>query len=265
MRLKITLAYTKQKIKLPIHYNRILQGFIYSLFDNLFKKFLHQKGYIYQKRKFKLFTFSRLIGEFKIEENKEKYILFKPPISFFISSPKEEIMQNLAEGILRKEKLFLGKNEVFIESIEVMPSFEFKEEMLINMLSPITCYSTLKKADGKSKVYYYNPFEEEFSLILKNNLKKKYQLVFGKIPEKFDFQILPSRVNKKDEKIILYKKIIQKQKKSTVIKGWMGTYIIKGSPEILKLSYDAGLGSKNSQGFGCWEVWNEKQKQKCCN
>jgi CRISPR-associated endoribonuclease Cas6 len=142
-----------------------------------------------------------------------------------------------------------------------MPFPEFKEEMTINMLSPITCYSTLKKADGKSKVYYYNPFEEEFSLLLKNNLKKKYQLIFGKTPKNFEFEITPYKVSKKDEKIVLYKKITKRQRKPTTIRAWMGVYFLKGDPQILKLSYDAGLGSKNSQGFGCWEVWKENRSK----
>jgi len=33
----------------------------------------------------------------------------------------------------------------------------------------------------------------------------------------------------------------------------MGIYEIKGNPEVIVLSYDTGLGAKNSQGFGCWE------------
>lgn len=42
--------------------------------------------------------------------------------------------------------------------------------------------------------------------------------------------------------------------KGTVIKGYSGDFILKGNPELIKLAYDTGLGSKNSQGFGCIEV-----------
>ncbi|MDN5332516.1 MAG: CRISPR-associated endoribonuclease Cas6 [Tepidanaerobacteraceae bacterium] len=42
--------------------------------------------------------------------------------------------------------------------------------------------------------------------------------------------------------------------KDVIIKGWMGVYILKGDPVLLKIAYDAGLGSKNSQGFGCFEI-----------
>jgi len=42
--------------------------------------------------------------------------------------------------------------------------------------------------------------------------------------------------------------------KNFLIKGWMGTFRLQGLKKALKLAYDAGLGSKNSQGFGMFEV-----------
>jgi len=58
------------------------------------------------------------------------------------------------------------------------------------------------------------------------------------------------KVRSWDEKVVLFK--------DTVIKGWMGIYKLKSHPKILKLAYDTGLGSKNSQGFGMWEVIDYK-------
>ncbi|RKX92249.1 MAG: CRISPR-associated endoribonuclease Cas6, partial [Spirochaetes bacterium] len=40
----------------------------------------------------------------------------------------------------------------------------------------------------------------------------------------------------------------------TIIKGWTGTFVLNGNRKILKLAYYTGLGSKNSQGFGMFEV-----------
>ncbi|OQX79171.1 MAG: hypothetical protein B6D56_07720 [Candidatus Omnitrophica bacterium 4484_70.1] len=34
----------------------------------------------------------------------------------------------------------------------------------------------------------------------------------------------------------------------------MGSYILESEPQILELSYYAGLGSKNSQGFEMWDL-----------
>lgn len=254
MRLQITLA-SQANINLPKSYNYILQSLIYTLLDPVLRKFLHNEGYKYEKRKFKLFTFSRLTGRFK---DKGKNFEFIPPIKFLISSPKDEILQSLAEGLLKKEKLLLGQNNVFIEAISVMPRVDFdrfKGEMFIKILSPLTIYSTLRKSDGAKKTYYYSPFEEEFNFLIKENLRKKYELVFGEKCDRFDFEIHPYKVRPSDEKVIIYKKTKSAQSKPTVIKGWMGLYKLKAAPQIFELSYDCGLGAKNSQGFGCWKVF----------
>lgn len=38
------------------------------------------------------------------------------------------------------------------------------------------------------------------------------------------------------------------------IKAWLGIYRLQGEPELISLAYDTGFGSKNSQGFGMFEI-----------
>ena len=64
----------------------------------------------------------------------------------------------------------------------------------------------------------------------------------------FSFRAL--KVSNKDAKIVYYRDF--------VIKGWLGIYEIEGDPRLLKLAYSAGLGAKNSQGFGMIDVIKEK-------
>ena len=124
-----------------------------------------------------------------------------------------------------------------------------QDKLKIRMLSPITIYSTLSKANGGKKTYYYSPFENEFSQLISENAKKKFKAFYGKEPNG-EIQLISLNVNKSNERIIFYK--------GTVIKGWMGIYEVSGDPELIKLTYDAGLGGKNSQGFGCFEVLGRK-------
>jgi CRISPR-associated endoribonuclease Cas6 len=243
MRIELSLHLEKDLV-LPKAYNHILQGFIYTLLDPFLRKFLHKQGYRHGKRQFKLFTFSRLLSRVKSEKDTFRFL---PPVKLIISSPKHEIMQNVAEGLLKKQNFVLGKNEVFIESISVLPKHLWNGHIFIKMLSPVTIYSTLRKSDGNKKTYYYSPFENEFNQLIRENLRKKYELVYDRKSDNFDFKISPYRVRPSDEKIIIYK--------GNVIKAWMGLYKIEGAAEVIELSYDTGLGSKNSQGFGCWEVW----------
>jgi len=48
---------------LPKHYNHILQAFFYKNMDPQIAKFLHDFGFIFGGRRFKLFTFSKVMGK----------------------------------------------------------------------------------------------------------------------------------------------------------------------------------------------------------
>ncbi len=242
MRFTITF-FSEGPVELPLSYNETLQGFIYSHLNEVLGTFLHDRGFTWEKRHFKLFTFSRLIGRVRVVKGAFQ---FTPPLRLTISSPYSEILQSLAENLITREEIRLGRNRLHIASINVhfLPSMD--GELTIRMLSPVTIYSTLKKGDGSKKTYYYNPYEDEFQTLLRENIIKKYRAFYEREPAGKDLSIEPLKVSRKDEKIILYKNF--------VIKGWMGVYRLKGHPELLKLAYDAGLGAKNSQGFGCFEV-----------
>ncbi|MDL1972174.1 MAG: CRISPR-associated endoribonuclease Cas6 [Deltaproteobacteria bacterium] len=243
MRIEVNLN-AEFPLVLPKSHNHILQGFIYSLLDPLLRRRLHKEGYPYEKRRFKLFTFSRLLGRVRVV--KEDFE-FSPPLKLVISSPKGEILQSLAEGLLKSPEFVLGKNIVYIDSINVAARPSFNNEVKIKMLSPVTVRSTLYGADGSKKSYYYSPFEREFCRLIRENLRKKYKIVFDKdLGHDFEFSIKPEKVPPSCEKVIIYK--------GTVIKAWMGIYTLKGDPKVIHLAYDAGLGSKNSQGFGCFEI-----------
>ncbi|QER42557.1 CRISPR-associated endoribonuclease Cas6 [Thermodesulfobacterium sp. TA1] len=242
MRLAITFVSEKEAV-LPIHYNEVLQGLIYHLLDRALAEKLHNEGFVYQKRRFKFFTFSRIFG--KLEKERDKFKI-SSPFKFFISSPYTEMLLSLTSNFLYNKEIQLDVNRVWLESIKVLPSPEIRKEILIRMLSPLTVYSTLYGADGKKKTYYYHPNEKNFSMLVKENIIKKYKAFYKKMPPSEEFFIEPIKLEKGNEKIIIYK--------GFVIKGWMGNFVLRGDPELLRLAYDAGLGAKNSQGFGMFEV-----------
>jgi len=243
MRIKITFEEIEGKeIKLPVHYNYIIQSFIYKNITDELSEFLHNKGFEFEKRKFKMFVFSRIFS-FQIKFIKEE-INFGNKIYFYISSPFNEFLSQFAENLLKKYEFEIYKNNLYLKELYVLPMPKFEKKMKIKMISPMTVYSTLQKGE-KKKTYYYSPFEDEFKILIKENLRKKYQSFYN-LEKEFDFTIKPEKVNKNMEKIIIYK--------GTVIKGWLGTYEIQSDEEIIKFAYDSGLGSKNSQGFGMFEI-----------
>jgi len=244
MRLNVVIN-SENTIKLPINYQHMLQGFIYkALTDEKMQQFLHNHGFSYEKRIFKLFAFSRLMGN-GIYNRETREILFSPPVSFCISSPWAEFLQNLLSGIIGLDDLFLGHNNLAVSEvlIEETPSFDEDTSYRISMLSPVTVYSTLYTAAGGKKTYYYSPMEKEFSQLIKDNLIKKGSAFF-----KQDWSELPLSIDSANEGKRVRQVIVNY--KATVIKGWTGDFVISGHPLMLQMAYDAGIGSKNSQGFG---------------
>lgn len=239
----ITITLEGKTLILPIHYNHIIQSFIYKHISAKLANWLHSEGYTVGKRRFTLFTFSRLLGKFQFKLDN---IEFYPPIKLKISSPVNTFIQEFVETIMRSNSIKLAQNKLQIVSVEVEPQPKLKKKLTIRMLSPVTIYSTLSKADGAKKTYYYSPFEDEFKELIEQNIKKKYQALYQRESTALSLRIFPKNVDRNAEKIINYK--------GTIIKGWMGTYTLMGSEKLILLAYDAGLGGKNAQGFGMFEI-----------
>jgi len=250
MRIKIKLSPLQEPSPIPAHYNHLLQSFIYRNLSPRVSEKLHQSGFSFGKRQFRLFVFSKIFGSFKREgEN----LLYKGDIFFWVASPLVEILESFASGILR-HKLKLGSSHYQILSVEVGFDKPFPGNILIKTLSPITSYSTVFTSDQKRKTYYFSPFEKDFSRICGDNLLKKYKILKGRsfhIPG--GFSLTPEKVSKKNEHIIMYK--------GTVIKAWSGIYRLEAPPELMEIAFDCGLGAKNSQGFGMIERYTPLKKK----
>jgi len=248
LRIKIVLETIKNTpLQIPVNYNYILQSMIYNNITEKLADFLHKKGYQFGKRQYRMFVFSRIYGKFRyLTETKKLHIRDK--FYFYLSSPHTKILEKFAENIIKKPEMKMGKNNLFVASIEVIRRKIFPESFFIRMLSPVTTHSTLFKADGKKKTYYYCPFEKEFSELINKNILKKYNAYFGQESDG-EIKVESYKVSNRNEVITKFK--------STIIKGWTGIYRLSGSPNLILFSYDAGLGDRNSQGFGMWEEWEE--------
>ncbi len=245
--MRITLEFhVAHEVILPIHYNHIVQGFLYkNLTDKDYRSFLHETGYQLANKTFKLFTFSRLLGKFRILKN-AGMIAFSSPVTLVVSAGVEKFITDMAETLIRSEELFLGDNPVEIKSISVHKKLDPTDSIKIKMLSPVVAHRTVMEG-GKKRTEYFSPWQQDFGPLVRNNLLKKYQIMHGDLPENKDFRVIPNgNQEAKFARIINYKDFY--------IKAYAGIYRLKGNPELIQAAYDTGLGSKNSQGFGCWEV-----------
>jgi CRISPR-associated endoribonuclease Cas6 len=272
MRLKIQYIAENGKLLLPMHYNYLIQSLIYRTFPEETAIFLHDEGFQYQKRKFKLFTFSRILNKgevvrgavlsnlkfaLRIPESLKFYVhrknageealLFRNGISFYFSSAKQFIAKGMAEGTILKQQFELLGQKLYVQQIEVMKEPEFPPSLLIKTLSPITVYSTFTNESGKKKTYYYSPNEPEFSALISENIRKKYMLINGVFPQS-SLAIAPVFFNDRKNRAVVYFKGIR-------VEAWSGVFKLMGDQSLIKIAYDTGLGSKNPQGFGMWKIF----------
>lgn len=239
MRIRVLMK-LEEPLVLPIHYNHIIQAVILGwLNEKNYRRYVHDEGYEYNNRRYKLYTFSRLEGKFSLEGNSRK-IVFYDKVKLMISAMDDNFLQYVVNTVIMNNEIQILNNRVNVDEV-VCFSNEVKDSGIFRTRSPIVVYSTFER-NGSKKTYYYNPMEDEFSELIRKNLINKYTAYYGYEPNNSDFEIKPAKNHKLKENIVMYKGI--------VIKGWSGYFEIKGSPELMKIAYNAGLGSKNSQGFG---------------
>lgn len=241
MRMYVGLNNGGDRIELPAHYNYLVQSAIYSLLPRGLSKKIHDEGFPWDGRKFKLFTFSRILGKARRKNNGK--ITFSTPVKIAISSAREEIIESLAHSIVKEGEITLGNCRLEVCEIRIPREINIDSELKVKTLSPITVYSTLFTADGRKKTYYYTPWEEDFKRIVEENLRKKYAAIHGSLPDG-KVEIVP--LGRLRETVSIYKGFI--------IRGWNGRFLLRGDRELIKIAYDAGIGSKNSLGFGMVEV-----------
>ncbi len=252
MRIKLTYeSLNGEPIILPMHYNYVLQALIYRTFSPLLASKLHNQGYVFENRRFKLFTFSRILE--KGERKEHDKLLFKRSISFYFSSAIDDIVCDLGEGCFKGMEFNLSGQKVYVSKVEVLTMPVLEDKILIRMLAPLTIYSTFEDENGKKNTYYYAPGEVNFSELLEKNAIKKFSTIQANSEyDNLQLNVKPIKVSpERNLQVIKFK--------NTTIQGWTGIYELSGSRELITVTYEAGLGGKNPEGFGMWELYNGQQ------
>ena len=226
-------------LTLPINYQHILQSIIYKNLTNAcgYSDFLHNKGYLFEERGYRMFTFSFINGKYRI---KNKEIRFEDEISFEVRSPEVFLIRQLAENLQKNGITY--RNQHF-ENVElfIMDNTVEEEELYIKMRTPICVYST-NSVSGKT--HFFSPQEDDFCELVVENFFRKYIAYYGIEPEE-SIWIEPVYISEKDKFVTNYK--------GFYMSGFMGEYRLLGQRKYLDFLYQTGLGSKNAQGFGMFD------------
>lgn len=251
MQLQVCLI-SPSSVVIPFAYNRWLQAALYGALDAETAEFLHDVGFAEGGRRFKLFCFSRLLGHYRADATRGG-LVFDGPLSLVVASPNEAFCRALATGLLRQGRLLLGRQELEVSGVEVQKPLVQQERVRLFCLSPVVAYSTFARPDGSPYTCYFEPGESDFSRIVEGNLRKKFKAFYGR-----EAAGEPLRIRKAG---LVRQHLVRF--KGGVIKGSTGVLEVTGPPELLQLAVDAGLGSKNSQGFGCVRLWGRSEGRGC--
>lgn len=202
---------------------------------------LHDDGYRYDKRRFRLFTFSEINGPHKIADSN---IVFYDDVFWEVSSCDKEFIEQISEYFANNKINYNGQYYSNVECL-MMNRKICTDEIIINMMSPIVAYQT--DAVSRKKTYY-SPLDDEFYTLVSDNFIRKYHAYTGNYPDgNVDISVL--NVDSRDKCVTKFKDIY--------MTGYKGIYKLSGKIEYLDFLYQVGIGSANSQGFGMFEFIEE--------
>ena len=206
--------------------NDYITAFIYKCIgtnDTDYSKQLHDEGYLIGYKKYKYYTYS-------LRQNK-KYVsnkLSKGEVSLCYSSAVDKSVLNFVKGLIKIGKMIISNYEFEIVSIEEKKEPTKFKEGIYTITSPV--YMT----DINNK--WLSPQEMEPYLV--RNLINKYNCLYDELPN-LDLQI----------KFLDHKTYYVKYKQY-IYKTYFGHIAIKGDSELIKIAFQAGLGSQKGAGFG---------------
>lgn len=236
--MRLILKCQCNNLSLPLDYRHALQAVIYAnlSFDNALQ--LHDEGFKEGKKTFKYFTFSKIIGKYKIINKK---IIYENNIIISIASAHINILNDLYENFDRNKQFILLNNIIKINKIIIQENKIPTKQMTYRTLSPVTLYYT----DQKGFTHYLAPNDPNYQDYLYLNLQNKLKLLNCPLDE--PFKII--NISKIKRGIYHYKDV-----------NYLGfDYIItiEASKIVHNILLDTGLGARNPAGFGMLEIYHE--------
>ncbi len=251
MRLKLCLGKRNEPFTVPVHYNYFLQSLIYRHLDVHLAQTLHDEGIGEGTKRFRYFTFSRLMGDF---QRRDGQLHFTRGAILYIASPNSAFLESLLIHLLAEGEIEISGQRVPLYKVEVVPQPAYQPEVVLKALSPITLRETLRQPNERY-TYYLAPHDPDFSERIISNLRSKVRFWYGYDIPPGDAYCLPYAVDQNKN----YHPI---NFKGTWVKGWSGLYRFHAPTEYFQMALDAGLGERNSGGFGCVEVYQKVDKKR---
>jgi CRISPR-associated endoribonuclease Cas6 len=219
-------------------------------------------------KKFKYFTFSKLnIPESGITDlYGKKYInLISDRFELTVSMLSEKTVEHFIIGMFEKQRVKIFdrniESEFFINTVEMVPEPEYRNEMTFKTISPVVL-SRNSIHNGKESQEYISPADKEYAAYFIKNLIEKHVTLFqsravsetgnsNNIISEDSEKVTFEQTGEYKSKLITIKEGTSEESK---VRGFFYTFRITGDPDIIRTGYEAGFGKQCSLGFGCAEV-----------
>ena len=236
---QISIAFSAPGLTIPFNYHHEVQSLLYHLLRDDKEGQWHDNSLTYgASRHYKLFTFSSLRGPKKIVNSR---LCFERLVYLDVRSVRDDFSEALLKALQQKPPLLLFGQPLTPDSVKTGGILITADDLQIKMLSPLTVHKT----DETGKTYYYTPLDLEFSEKINENFRRKYTAFSGEEPSA-GIKIIPGKISTGDKYVTTYKGIH--------ITAWRGKYWLTGCAEYLNFLYYCGLGARNLDGFGMFEV-----------
>jgi CRISPR-associated endoribonuclease Cas6 len=231
---------------LPFDYHYQLMGAMYH-YKELASKELSAR--LHYSREIKTFTYSEIMVPHRRARREEpRGIEILDNYSYLIySSPLKDYVEAVVTGMLSAPELRVGRLKFLVEGVEVLKEPEINwKDAVFRTISPVVIYAP--EDNGKKKPLY--PTDKEWYVLVEKNIRHQYEEVHGEYPEA---PLFIETLRFKPKKYRFRKKSGEKVEEGA-IKAVHGHFRFRGSPELIKFAYEAGIGERGAQGFGCLEV-----------
>ncbi len=262
MRIRIEVHSALGTFVLPQGYNPYVQGLINACIPVDIPWSGDAQGA--EEGHFKLFTFSQLYArsveridvsagsEEKGEDRVRYQLVMSSPVWFYLSSPSQDFVDALIPRLEHSHDLHIERN--LVNDIHVIREPSHTEagsgqvSWRIRTISPVTVYQGDTR-DGRSTTYYA-PDDPLFSkTVLENAVRKYYAWTHERAPsEGFSIKCLDRTPHLA---VISFK--------DTPVRCYTGRFQLTGDARLLAFLLEAGLGGKNSHGFGMFDIVAEPE------
>lgn len=229
------MFYSPERLTLPIAYNALVQGMLFSFWRKNCPELHGRVG----ERSLSKFTFGPLEGGV-VPDGRTRTIRLWGTVSMEVRSPYDNIVEELSEQVARRGRIILAEHEFPIVNLESRDRLIFPERSLVRMRAPVVAYRTI---DDRGHTHPYRPGELGWYELVVANAEQKLRALGLEADQ-------PLRIEPKEwtleKKVTVFKR--------TYVTGWMGDFVVEADPQTMTVLWCLGLGSKNSDGFGMFDI-----------